>query len=82
MFNSNLRSLIAIGDTRYALVPVEVGFVRSGGQQRAVLRLALVDGRAGLFVWAGEVASDPALSLTPAVIASLAAHVADLVAQP
>ena len=82
LFASNLRALIALGDTRYALLPIEVVFQRSEGLQRAALRLALVDGRGGLFVWLGEVASDPAPALTPAIIASLAARVADLVVAP
>jgi hypothetical protein len=82
LFGSNLRALIALGDTRYALLPVEVVFQKSGALQRAVLRLALVDGRSGLFVWVGDVASDPAASLTPAIATSLAARVADLVVAP
>ena len=82
LFISNLRALIALGDTRYALLPIELVFRRSGSEQRAALRLALVDGRAGLFVWLGEVVSDPAATLTPAIVTSLAARVADLVAAP
>ena len=80
LFGSNLRALIALGDTRFALLPIEVVFQKNGGLQRAALRLALVDGRSGLFVWVGAVASDPAASLTPAIVTSLAARVADLVA--
>lgn len=82
VFVSNLRALIALGDTRYALLPIELAFHRSGARQRAALRVALVDGRSGLFVWIGEVASDPSASLTPAIVTSLAARVADLVVQP
>lgn len=82
LFGSNLRALIALGDTRFALLPIEVVFQGNGGMQRAALRLALVDGRSGVFVWAGDVASDPASSLTPAIVTSLAARVADLVAVP
>lgn len=82
LFASNLRALIALGDTRYALLPIELVFQRSGTMQRAALRLALVDGRMGLFVWLGEVASDAAPALTPALTASLAARVADLVVAP
>jgi hypothetical protein len=82
IFNNNLRLLIALGDARYALLPVEVWFVRRGDQQIAALKLALIDGRGGSFVWMGEVGSDPATSMTPALINSLAARVADLVAAP
>ena len=82
LFGTNLCALIALGDTRYALLPIEVVFQKSGNLQRAALRLALVDGRGGLFLWIGDVASDPAASLTPAMIGSLAARVADLVIAP
>jgi hypothetical protein len=82
VFGSNLRAHIALGDTRFALVPVEIAFVGNALRQRAVLRLALVDGRGGLFVWVGDVASDAASAPTPALISSLAARVADLVIAP
>jgi hypothetical protein len=84
LFNSNLRTLIALGDTRYALVPIELAFfsIKDSNARRAALRLALVDGRGGVYVWIGDVASDPATSLTPAMIGSLAARVADLVQAP
>jgi len=82
LFNSNLRPLIALGDARYALLPVEVWFVRKGALQIAVLKLAMVDGRGGTFVWMGEVGTDPAAAMSPALINSLAARVADLVVAP
>ena len=82
LFGSNLRALIALGDTRYALLPIELTFQRSGAEQRAALRLALVDGRSGLFVWIGEVASDPSTAFGPVTIGTLAARVADLVVAP
>jgi hypothetical protein len=82
MFASNLRALIALGDTRFALLPIELVFQRGDAMQRAALRLALVDGRMGIFVWLGDVASDAAPSLTPGMLGSLAARVADLVVAP
>ena len=84
LFNSNLRTLVALGDTRYALVPIELAFfsIKNSNQRIAALRLALVDSRGGGYVWIGDVASDPATSLTPAVINSLASRVADLVQAP
>lgn len=82
LFASNLRSQIAVGDARFALVPVELAFVRIGRRQRATLRVVLVDGRGGLFMWVGDVASDPVDVLSPLVLTSLAARVADLVAAP
>jgi hypothetical protein len=77
---TNLRGLIALGNARFALVPVELVIQRDGPRQRAVLRLALVDGRLGEFLWVGEAASDPVTSLTPQLINSLVARVADFVA--
>ena len=79
VMGNNLRGLIALGDARYALVPIELVIQRDGPRQRAVLRLALIDGRLGTFMWVGEVVSDPMTALTPALINSLAARVADLV---
>ena len=76
---SNLRAMIALADARYALIPVEVVFQRDGAQQRAVLRLALVDGRTGLFDWVGEVPSDPATAYSASILSLVAARVADLV---
>lgn len=82
LFNNNLRLLIGIADTRYVLLPVEIYFARKDAQQIAVLKLAMVDGRGGTFVWMGEVGTDPAAAMSPALINSLAARVADLVAAP
>jgi hypothetical protein len=76
---SNLRAMIALGDARYALIPVELVFQRDAARQRAVLRLALVDGRTGQFAWVGEVASDPATDYSPSILSMIAARVADLV---
>jgi hypothetical protein len=79
MMTSNLRAMIALGDTRYALVPVEIVFQHDGPRQRAVLRLALVDGRTGLFLWVGEVPSDPSTAYSPSILSTIAGRVADLI---
>jgi hypothetical protein len=76
---SNLRAMIALGDARYALLPVEIVFQRDGARQRAVLRLALVDGRTGQFAWVGEVASEPGAEYSASILSVIAARVADLV---
>jgi hypothetical protein len=94
---TQLRTIVALGDARYVLVPVEVRLERapapsssagvtapgpaSAGPGRAVLRLALVDARASQVRWSGDVASDTASALTTALAAGLAGRVADLVAQ-
>ena len=80
---TNLRSLVALGtDSRYVLIPYEVLFMGPKGAGRAVLKLALVDARGASLVWLGAVVSDPAATFSPALAASLAEHVADLVAAP
>jgi hypothetical protein len=47
-----------------------------------VLHLVLVDARRSRPVWAIEVASEPAPSFSPALAASVAEHLADLIAAP
>lgn len=81
-FVSNLRTLIALADTRYALVPIEVWFVRRGPQQIAVMKLALADGQGGTIVWLGEVGTDPATTMPPDLINTLATRVANLIIAP
>jgi hypothetical protein len=78
-----LRTVGAVTDTRYALLPVQVRFERVGdGIGRAVLRAAFVDVRSGQAAWIGDVAGDPSPAWTPAVFASLAQRFADLVLAP
>lgn len=93
---SQLRAIVALGDARYVLVPVELRFERvparassagstaptapAGAPGRAVLHLALVDARASQVRWAGDVASDTASRFSPALAAGVAGRVADLVA--
>jgi hypothetical protein len=80
---SQLRTLVALTDARYALVPVELRFERgTTGQGRAVLHAALLDARAASVTWAGDVAGDSSLTLSPALAASPAARLADLIAAP
>ena len=80
---SNLRSLIALGDSRFALIPVDLAFQARDGRQRPILRLVLLDGRLGQVVWMADVAGEPFARGTPfgaAEIGALAQRVADLVA--
>ena len=70
----NLRPLTALGDTRFALIPVEL---RADGGS-VVLRLVMVDTRGRTVFWAGDL-------LSPAgekMIADLAVRVADLIIEP
>ena len=83
---SQLRAITALSeDARFVLVPVELRFERAPADPaagRAVLHLALVDTRLAQVRWTGDVASDDASSLSPAVAASLADRVATLAAAP
>lgn len=76
---SNLRSLIALGDSRYALVPVELGFGGAGADARVVLRLVVLDGRVGQVVWYTDLAAPGNGKFGSAEIGDLAQRVADLV---
>lgn len=75
----NLRSLIALGDSRYALLPVDLSFARQGPAWMAVLRLVLLDGRAGQVTWFTDVVVDAGATFDSAAAGRLAQGVADLV---
>lgn len=70
----NLRTVTALGDTRFALVPVEL---RVQGES-VVLRLVMVDTRTRNLVWAGDLLAPGGA----AMIAGLATRVADLIIEP
>ena len=81
---SQLRTMIALQDgARAVLIPVELRFEKlPTGQGVAALRVALMDGRLGDVRWIGTVRSDPAIQPSRAVLATLAAHFADLITAP
>lgn len=70
----NLRTVTALGDTRYALIPVELR--AQGGN--VVLRLVMVDTRTRNLVWAGELLSPGGV----AMVAGIATRLADLIIEP
>ena len=77
---SQLRVLASLHGARYALVPVELRFEPTpDGQGRVVMHVAMLDIRGARLEWSGDVASDPGSTLSPALLATLAMHVADLV---
>jgi hypothetical protein len=80
---SQIRSLVALTEARFGLVPAEVRFepLPAGGH-RAILRLVLVDARLAEIVWTGDVAIEVAAASTPAVAGGLAKRVADLLVAP
>ena len=77
---NNMRSLIALGDSRFAVVPVELWFAKRGAETRPVLRIVLVDGRVGQVVWFTDVAGAPGTNFASPELGALAQRVADLVA--
>lgn len=78
---SQLRTLVAVSDARFALFPVEVRFENSGGAARAIMHVVLLDARASNIRWAGEVASDTLTTIPNGLAASLANRLANLIAK-
>ena len=65
------------------IIPVELRFEKEKtGQGAAVLKVALLDGRLGDVRWIGSVRSDPAATLSRAVLTSVAGRLADLITAP
>ena len=80
---SQLRSIVAVTDARYALFPVELRFERlTDGRARPVLRIALLDARGASVRWLGDVRGAAGMEMSPATLESLAFAMADLVAAP
>jgi hypothetical protein len=80
---SQVRGLVGLKGSRYALLPVELRFEnRAGGTGVAILRVVMIDSRMAQIRWVGEVVSDPMRTLSPALTASVATHFADLVLAP
>ena len=80
---TQIRSLVGLHDARFALFPVEVRFEKTpAGSGVALLRVVLIDARASEVTWQADIMSDPSTTLSPALLASLAGHLADLIASP
>jgi hypothetical protein len=80
---AQVRGLVGLKGSRYALLPVEVRLEnRAGGTGVAILRVVMIDARMAQIRWVGEVVSDPMKTLSPALTASVARHFADLVVAP
>lgn len=80
-----LRSILAVNDKAdYVLLPIEIRFIRGpdgkGGQ--AALRAAVIDPRRLKTYWMADVYSDVEEKFTPALLTSLAEHLANLFAAP
>jgi hypothetical protein len=78
-----VRGLVGLKGSRYALLPVELRFENRGvGTGVAILRVVMIDSRMAQIRWVGEIESDPMKTLSPALTASVATHFADLVVAP
>jgi hypothetical protein len=80
---SQLRSIVAVTDARYALFPVELRFEQlPDGRARPVLRVALMDARGASVRWIGEVRGATSSTVNSTTLESVAFALADLVAAP
>ena len=81
---TQLRALVALGGegSRLALVPGELRFTGVPGAGRAVLHVVLVDTRRAQVAWEGDVYSDPVERFSPALLASVAGNLANLISAP
>jgi hypothetical protein len=79
---TQVRNLVGLKGSRYALLPVELRFESHGGTGVAILRVVMIDARLAQIRWVGEVASDPMRTFSPALATSVATHFADLVVGP
>src|SRR5688500_9224120 len=79
---SQVRALVGLKGSRYALLPVEIRFEGEGGTGVATMRLVMIDSRLAQVRWVGEIRTDPARSFSPALTTNIAARFADLVAEP
>ena len=79
-----LRSILAVNDrAEYVLLPIEIRFEPvPGGGGRAVLRAAIIDPRRLKTPWMGDIYSDIEGKFSPALLASLAEHLANLFVLP
>lgn len=78
-----LRSIGALVDARFALVPVAAAWVADGsgsGSGRAEVRAALIDTLGGRVLWTGTIAGDVGAEGSQAVAASAARALARLLA--
>ncbi len=79
---SQVRGLVGLKGSRYALLPVELRLSSKGGTGVATLRVVFLDARLAQIRGFWEIQSDPATTFSPELTASLARHFADLVVAP
>ncbi|MEP7066708.1 MAG: hypothetical protein ABI889_11785 [Gemmatimonadota bacterium] len=81
---SQLRTLVAMQEGgQLVLLPIELRFEPvPGGMECAVLRFAIFDAVRAKIIYMADVQSDPQSAFGPALAASLAGHLADLLGPP
>jgi hypothetical protein len=79
---TQVRQLVGLKGSRYALLPVELRLQSHGGTGVATLRVVMIDSRLAQIRWVGEVSSDPMRTFSPALATSVATHFADLIVAP
>jgi hypothetical protein len=79
---SQVRGLVGLKGSRYALLPVELRLSSKGGTGVATLRVVFIDSRMAQIKGLWEIQSDPMTAFSPELTASVARHFADLVVAP
>jgi len=80
LLGTQIRTLLALESGRFVLLPVELKTSSANGTGVAVLKLVLIDGKLANVKWVGEVASERLRYFSPALSASVASRLADLIA--
>jgi len=76
---SQIRTLVALREGRYAVLPAAVRFENVAGGARGTMIVYLIDSRTARIVWSGEVPSITSSRFSPATAGSIAERFADLV---
>jgi hypothetical protein len=76
---SQIRTLVALREGRYVILPAAVRFTPMPGGVRGALVAYLIDSRTARIVWSGEVPSGISTRFAPAMAGSIAQRLADLV---
>jgi hypothetical protein len=76
---TQIRSLVALREGRYAILPAAVRFTGQPAATRGTLIVYLIDSRTARIAWSGEVPSDVSPRFSAAMASSIAERFADLV---
>jgi len=76
-----LRSLVAINEARYVLLPLELRFsnAKTPGMVEPSLRLMIIDARRAQVQWTGQIVGAPTNKLSPAIAADLMSRFGELI---